>query len=121
MAFTEFIQTAEGLISLITALGGLVGTFLGVFFAIKNWFKALKEKNAKQIWELICQIADAAMKDVEKSTLKGAAKKEAVVSAVKEGCKAAGIDVGPFIDQLGDYIDSCIDWYNGMTKKVSKK
>ena len=116
MAFTEFIQTAEGLISLITALGGLIGTFLGVFFAVKNWIKALKEKNAKQIWELICQIADAAMKEYEHSTLHGADKKAAVIEAVKEGCKAAGIDVSPFIDQLGSYIDSCIDWYNGMKK-----
>ena len=112
MAFAEFIQTAEGLISLISA----IGTFLGVFFAVKNWIKALKEKNAKQIWELICQIADAAMKEYEHSTLHGADKKAAVIEAVKEGCKAAGIDVGPFLDQLGSYIDSCIDWYNGMKK-----
>ena len=84
MAFAEFIQTAEGLISLISA----IGTFLGVFFAVKNWIKALKEKNAKQIWELICQIADAAMKEYEHSTLHGADKKAAVIEAVKEGCKA---------------------------------
>lgn len=115
-SMAEFISTAEGLISLITAALGLIGTGVGVFFAIKNWFTALKQKKATEIWALICNVADAAMKDIEKSTLKGAAKKEAVISAVKEGCKAAGIDLGPFIDQLDAYIDSCIDWYNGMSK-----
>lgn len=112
----DWITTVNGLIALITGLLGLIGTGVGTFFAVKNWIKALKEKNAKQIWELICQIADAAMKEAEKSTLSGASKKELVINMVKEGCKAAGLDLDPFIDQLGAYIDSCISWYNGMGK-----
>jgi len=112
----DWITTVNGLIALITGLVGLIGTGIGAFFAIKNFIKATKEKSAKEIWALIMEIADAAMKDVEKSTLKGAAKKEAVISAVKEGCKAAGVDLGPFIDQLGEYIDQTISFVNGMTK-----
>lgn len=116
MAFAEFIQTAEGLISLIGTFLGLCGTAAGIVVAIKGWIKAFKEKDAKQKWALIMEIADAAMKKYEHSALHGTDKKVAVIDAVKEGCKAAGIEVGPFIDQLGSYIDSCIDWYNGMKK-----
>ncbi len=123
----DWITTANGLIALITALFGLIGTGVGTFFAIKNWIAATKEKSAKEIWSMIMNIADAAMKEAEKSTVAGKSKKELVINMVKEGCLAAGIDLGPFIDQLGAYIDSCIGWYNGMVdstksvKKVAKK
>lgn len=102
------------MIALVTALIGLIGTGVGAFFAIKNFIKAAKEKSAKEIWAMIMEMADAAMKEYEKSTLKGAEKKKAVVESVKAGCKAAGIDIDIFIDQLSAYIDSCIEWYNGM-------
>ena len=127
MSIGEFLQTAEGIISLITSLVGLIGTGVGAFFAIKGWIKAFAEKDNKQKWALIMEIADAAMREVEKSAAEGKEKKELVINAVKEGCKAAGIDVGPFIDQLVAYIDNCIEWYNGMAdstkvaKKVAKK
>ena len=112
----DWITTANGFIALLTGLVGLISAGVGVFFAIKNWIKATKEKSSKEIWAMIMEIADAAMKEAEKSTLSGAGKKELVVNMVKEGCKAAGIDLGPFIDQLGAYIDSCISWFNGMSK-----
>lgn len=112
----EWISTVNGLISLITALVGLIGTGIGAFFAIKNWIKATKEKSSKEIWAMIMEIADAAMREAEQSDLHGKDKKGAVLNVVKAGCKAAGIDIGPFIDQLGEYIDQCIEWYNGMSK-----
>ena len=112
----DWITTVNGLIALITGLLGLIGTGVGTFFAIRNWIKATKEKSSKEIWAMIQEIADAAMKEAERSTLSGVGKKELVVNMVKEGCKAAGIDLDPFIDQLGAYIDSCIKWYNGMKK-----
>lgn len=62
-------------------------------------------------------MADAAMKEFEHLTLKGASKKEAVINSVKASAKAAGLNVEPFIDQLDAYIDSCIEWYNGMNNK----
>lgn len=119
----EWLDTAQQLVVLLTGLAGLISAGIGAFFAIRNWIKATKEKSAKEIWAMIMSIADAAMKEVEKSSADGATKKELVVNAVKEGCKAAGLDLDPFIDQLGAYIDSCIGWYNGMadSAKAAKK
>ena len=42
---TEWINTANGIITLITGLVGLIGTGIGAYFAIKNWIKLVKEKN----------------------------------------------------------------------------
>jgi hypothetical protein len=39
-----------------------------------------------------------------------------VIDAVKAGCKAAGVDMDTFIDQLSDYIDQTISFVNGMKK-----
>jgi hypothetical protein len=116
----DWITTANGLISLITALVGLIGTGVGAFFAIKNWIKATKEKSSKEIWAMIMEMADAAMKEYEHSTLSGADKKKAVIEAVKSGCKSAGVDLDLFIDQLGDYIDQTIAFVNDMSKKTTK-
>lgn len=114
----EWITTVNGLITLLTGLVGLIGTGVGAFFAIKNWFKLLKTKKAKEIWALIQKAADAAMREFEHSTLKGTAKKDAVVNAVKVSCKAAGIEnLGAFIDQLDSYIEDSINWFNGMQNK----
>jgi hypothetical protein len=112
----DWITTVNGLITLITALIGLIGTGVGAFFAVKNFIKAAKEKSVKEVWAMIMGMADAAMKEFEHSSLSGADKKKAVIESVKAGCKAAGIDIDLFIDQLSAYIDSCIEWYNGMKK-----
>lgn len=116
----DWITTANGLIALITGLVGLIGTGVGAFFAIKNWIKATKEKSSKEIWAMIMEMADAAMKEFERPSLTGGDKKKAVIASVKASCKAAGIDLDAFIDQLGAYIDQCIAWYNDMNK-VAKK
>jgi hypothetical protein len=116
----DWITTVNGLISLITALVGLIGTGVGAFFAIKNWIKATKEKSAKEIWAMIMEMADAAMKEYEKSSLSGADKKAAVIESVKSGCRAAGVDLDLFIDQLSDYIDQTIAFVNDMSKKTAK-
>ena len=110
----EWLTTANGIITLITGLVGLIGTGVGVFFAIKNFILALKEKNAKEIWALMMEIADAAMKEAEKSGKSGADKKQMVIDAVKAGCKAANINADQFIDQLMDYIDQTIKFVNEM-------
>ena len=113
----DWITTVNGLIALITGLCGLVGTGIGAFFAIKNFIKATKEKSAKEIWAMIMKIADAAMKEVEHSTMSGADKKATVMNTVKDACKEAGIEIDAFIDQLSAYIDECIKWFNGMNEK----
>ena len=110
----DWITTANGIITLITGLAGLIGTGIGAFFAIKNFILATKEKSAKEIWALIMEIADAAMKEAEKSGKSGADKKEMVIEAVKAGCKAANINLDAFIDQLVAYIDQTIAFVNDM-------
>ena len=116
----DWITTANGIITLITGLVGLIGTGIGAFFAIKNWINLLKEKNANEIWKMIMEIADAAMKEVESSVTSGEDKKKIVIDTVKASCKAAGIDVDLFVDQLADYIDQTITFVNGMKKASTK-
>ena len=111
---TEWINTANGIITLITGLVGLIGTGIGAYFAIKNWIKLVKEKNANEIWKMIMEMADAAMKEAEASMKSGETKKQLVIDSVKASCKAAGINIDLFIDQLSDYIDTTIKFVNDM-------
>ena len=67
---TEWITTANGIITLITGLVGLIGTGIGAFFAIKNWITVLKTKSSQEIWALIMEIADAAMAEAERAAKK---------------------------------------------------
>lgn len=112
----EWITTANGVITLITGLIGLIGTGIGAYFAIKNWITVLKTKNGQEIWNLIVEMADSAMKEAEKSYLSGAGKKEMVLNMVKTSCKSAGVNLDFFINQLSDYIDQTISFVNDMTK-----
>ena len=112
----EWLETANGIVTLISALIALIGTGTGVFFAIKNFIKLMKSNTKEQNWKLIMKIADTAMKTAETSGKKGADKKQMVIESVKASCKAAGIDVDQFIDQLVDYIDQTIAFVNSMKK-----
>ena len=112
----EWITTANGIITLITGLVGLIGTGIGTYFAIRNWFKILKTKNAQEIWTLIMEMADSAMKEAEKSYLNGADKKDMVLNMVKTSCKSAGINIDFFINQLDSYVDQTISFVNDMKK-----
>ena len=116
----DWITTANGIIALVTGLVGLIGTGVGAFFAVKNWIKATKEKSAAEIWAMIQTVADNAMKEAEKSFLPGADKKQIVVDAVKSSCKAAGVNLDPFIDQLSAYIDDAISFANGLKAAGTK-
>ena len=110
----DWITTANGIITLITGLVGLIGTGIGAYFAIRNWITVMKTKNSQEIWSLIMEMADAAMKEAEASMKDGETKKQMVIDSVKAGCKAAGIEADLFIDQLSDYIDSTIKFVNSM-------
>jgi hypothetical protein len=112
----EWLTTANGIITLITGLVGLIGTAVGAYFAIKNWISVIKTKNAQEIWAMIMEMADAAMKEAERSGKAGADKKQMVIEAVKAGCRAAGVNLDDFIDQLSDYIDDTIKFVNDMKK-----
>jgi len=105
------------LVELITALVGLVGTGIGAFFAIKGFIKAFKEKDSKQKWSMIMEMTDAAIKEAEKTGASGADKKTMVIESVKASCKAAGLELDEFIDQLSDYIDQTISFVNSFNGK----
>ena len=110
------LTTAQGVLSRITGLIGLIGSGVGAFFAIKNFIKAAKTKSMNEIWSMIMSMADAAMKEAEASQKSGEDKKQMVLDAVKSGCKAANINIDAFIDQLSQYIDQTIDFVNKMSK-----
>jgi hypothetical protein len=65
---------------------------------------------------MIMEMADAAMKEAERSDKSGADKKQMVIDAVKAGCKAAGVNLDVFIDQLSAYIDDTIKFANDLKK-----
>ena len=113
------LNTVQEIIALITGLCGLVSAGIGAYFAIKNWIAVTKNKNAQEIWAMIMEIADTAMKEAEKSCKTGADKKTMVIDTVKASCKAAGLDLDSFIDQLSDYIDQTISFVNDMSKKTT--
>lgn len=117
----DWITTTNGLIALLTGLFGLIGTGIATYFAIRNWISKIKNKSALDHWNTVMMAADAAMQAAEASSLAGPDKKEMVISMVKASCAAAGLDIGPFVDQLSAYIDQCIEFYNGMNSanKVS--
>ena len=81
----EFLDIANEVIILLTGLLGLIGTGVGTYFAIKNWIKATKEKTDKERWEMIMEMADAAMAEAEASELAGEAKKQLVLDTITEG------------------------------------
>ena len=113
------LNTVQEIIALVTGLCGLVSAGIGAYFAIKNWIAVTKNKNAQEIWAMIMEIADTAMKEAEKSCKTGADKKTMVIESVKASCKAAGLDLDSFIDQLSDYIDQTISFVNDMSKKTT--
>ena len=43
------LNTVQEIIALVTGLCGLVSAGIGAYFAIKNWIKVTKNKNAQEI------------------------------------------------------------------------
>lgn len=117
----DWISTTNGLIALITGLAGLIGTGISAFFAIKAFIKSMKDKSKQEIWNTITTMASAAMEQAEKTGKTGADKKQMVIDSVKVGCKAAGIQIDDFIDQLSAYIDQCISFANTLNQKKTSK
>ena len=113
----DWITSAQQLVALLTGLVGLISAGIGVFFAIKNWSEKNKEKSNAEKWAMLMKMADAAMKEAEKSKQTGVDKKTMVINTVREACSAAGLDIDDFLEQLNVYIDNSISWFNGMNKK----
>jgi hypothetical protein len=111
---TGFLDVANSFIVLLTGLAGLVGTGIGVYFAIKNWYAAFKTKTNSEKWFLLMEMADAAMTEAEQSAKSGEDKKTMVLDSIAAAAKAAGIDAEEFTEQLNDYIDQTIAFVNKM-------
>ena len=112
----DWLPIAQGVLALITGLVGLISAAVGAYFAVKNFIKATKSKNANEIWSMMMSMADAAMKEAEKSQKTGADKKQMVIDSVNAACKSAGLDMSLFLDQLNTYIDQTISFVNQMKK-----
>ena len=106
----DWLNTAQQVLTLISGL-------IGVFFAIKATIQKNKNKSANEIWSLVMQMANEAMRAAEKSGANGEDKKAMVVKAVNAAAKAAGIDISAFTAQLSAYIDQTIDFINKFPKK----
>lgn len=110
----DWLNTVNGLIVLLTGLVSLIGTGIGAFFAIRNWMKLMKQKSAKEMWDTIMTVADAAMEQIEHQEIYGKDARQAAIQLVNTSCTAMGLDISEFIDQLVAYIDDCIDFHNRM-------
>ena len=112
----DWLSTAQGVLALITGLIGLISAAVGAYFAVKNFIKATKSKNANEIWSMMMSMTDAAMKEAEASQKSGEDKKQMVLDSVNAACKSAGLDMSLFLDQLNTYIDQTISFVNQMKK-----
>ena len=103
----EWVMFIGGLLSLLSAA-------CGAFFAVKNWITMLKNKQNTELWTLIMEIADSAMKEAEASAASGADKKSMVINSVKAAAETSGLDISAFLTQLDLYIDQTIAFVNKM-------
>jgi hypothetical protein len=111
---TEIILNINEWTIFLGGLLSLIGIGCSTFFAVKNWITVLKTKQKAELWVLIMEIADTAMKEAEASKASGADKKSMVINAVKAGAESAGLDISDFLTQLDLYIDQTIDFVNKM-------
>lgn len=107
-----WLETTQGIITLIASGVALLGTILTLCVKLYN---ALKEIVKHKEWKKIAKFADAAMTAAEESGKSGADKKQMVIESVEAGCKELGIVVD--LCKLSEYIDECIEFVNKMNKK----
>lgn len=109
--------TAEGWVGIITFIIGFIGAIVALIPVSIKLVKRGKELVKNKDWAKIKEIADTAMKTAESTGKTGAEKKEIVIAAVKAGCEKAGIVIDEkLLKDLVDYIDTTIEWVNGMIK-----
>jgi hypothetical protein len=112
-----YLDTANSILVLLTGLVGLIGTGVSTYFAVKMWIEKLKTKKSQEIWVMLMEMADAAMKEAEQSGKAGADKKAMVIEIIKASALAAELDITDFLEQLDVYIDQTIDFVNKMQQK----
>ena len=108
----NWIETTQGIITLITGACALIGTITGLAIKLYSAFKKIKEdKN----WKKIIELADAAITEAEKSGKEGKDKKAQVIAVVEAACKELEIQCD--LTALSEYIDKCIAFVNNFIKK----
>ena len=107
----NWIETAQGIITLITGALVLAGTITGLVIKL---VAALKKIKQNKDWTKILELADAAMLEAEKSQKDGADKKTMAINMVTASCKNLGIDCD--LTDLSKYIDNCVDFVNKFTR-----
>ena len=115
--------TAEGWVTFIGLIVGLIGAVLALVPTVIKLGKAFKEIIANKDWKKIMKTATAAMVAAEETGKTGAFKEAMVVAAVLAMCKENNIDVDQqLIDNLKDYIAQTIEWFNNMndTHEIEK-
>jgi hypothetical protein len=111
-----WLETFGQIWSQLVAIGGIIGTGVSTFFAIKATIEKNKAKSLYELWSLLMYIMDEAMKSAELSGKSGGEKKKMVIDKVKLSAEASGINITPFTKQINDYIDQTITFVNEMNK-----
>ena len=111
---TEIISNITEWVLFLGSLVSLISAACGAYFAIKNFIIALKTKQNAELWSLIMELADSAMREAEASKASGEDKKSMVINAVKASAETSGLDISDFLTQLDLYIDQTIDFVNKM-------
>ena len=115
---TEFIHSlSDGQITgiIIGAIALIVAAVPSIIAAIKTIPQIIKNKN----WAQIKKIADNAIAIAEATTLDGDGKKKMVIQKVQDFCNEMNIDLN--VEELANYIDEAIKWFNTMIKANKEK
>ena len=107
----EIINNANAIVALISAVVGLISAGIPLGIIIYNLFKG---KNKKEVFEILKDMATAAIVSAEASGKAGADKKTMVIEAVKAGAAAKGINVTPFMTQLDAFIEQSVATNNAF-------
>lgn len=112
--------TVEGWVGLISLIVGLIGAIAALIPVAIKLFKALKEIVKNKNWSKIKDIAKAAMTTVEEyhklhPEMSSDDKLNMALDMIQAGCAEIGIEVDEAtLNNLVDYINQTIDWFNGM-------
>jgi hypothetical protein len=109
-----WLETTREVLSMIVALVGVIGSLISSILAIKATIEKNRIKTLADMWSIIMALTDEAMKVAESSGKKGEQKKQMVMYAVITAAKASNINIMPFSEQLGEYIDQTIQFVKEM-------
>lgn len=107
----NWVYDANAIVALISAVVGLISAGIPLGIVVYNLFKG---KSKKEVFEILKDIATAAIVSAEASGKAGADKKTMVIEAVKAGASSKGINVDPFLAQLDAFIEQTVATNNAF-------